>query len=201
MEIALVKRARDGEADRAYLTVGGQTRRGPIHVFHDLPHLVVESVFEIDDGLWAELAAGGHAAAARATTARDPARQKSGRIVSGAATGARTDEWLSSGHSRAKIVTNAVVNRSGDGPDTPAGVRQSLTREARPDIDALQRRISDEQITTAISGVRTLYRRWMAMPPGRTLHLVWPLPSSVLREPDDQHQSASPAEPMSRRFS
>jgi hypothetical protein len=181
VEIGLVKRPRNGDADRAYLTVGGQTRRGPIHAVHDLPHLVVESVFEIDDGLWAELAAGGHAAAARTTTARDPARRKSGRIVSGAATGARTDEWLSSGHRLAKIVTNAVVNRWGDGPDTPAGVRRRLARQAAPDVEALMRRINDEQIATAISGVRTLDRRWMATPPGGTLHLMWPLPSSALR--------------------
>ena len=46
------------ESDRGYLTVDGQTRPGPIHVVHDLPHLVVESLFEISDGLWGELAAG-----------------------------------------------------------------------------------------------------------------------------------------------
>jgi len=54
----------------------GAVRRGPVHVVHDLPHLVVESVFGIEDGLWAELEASRHAAAARAVTARDPKRQK-----------------------------------------------------------------------------------------------------------------------------
>ena len=58
VEITLVKRRTDGDDDRAYLTVDGQTRHGPIHVVHDLPHLVVESLFEISDGLWGELAAG-----------------------------------------------------------------------------------------------------------------------------------------------
>jgi hypothetical protein len=32
VEITLVKRRGDGDDDRAYLTVDGQTRRGPIHV-------------------------------------------------------------------------------------------------------------------------------------------------------------------------
>ena len=58
----------------------GAVRRGPVHVVHDLPHLVVESVFGIEDGLWAELEASRHAAAARAVTARDPKRQKT-RLV------------------------------------------------------------------------------------------------------------------------
>jgi hypothetical protein len=62
MEITLVKAARPGDSDRAYLTVGGLTRPGPVHVIHDLPHLVVESLFAITDGLWGELAAGSHAA-------------------------------------------------------------------------------------------------------------------------------------------
>ena len=43
MEITLVKAAGPGEQDRAYLEVDGITRRGPVHVMHDLPHLVVES--------------------------------------------------------------------------------------------------------------------------------------------------------------
>jgi hypothetical protein len=83
MEITLVKAAGPGDRDRAYLEVDRVTRRGPIHVIHDLPHLAVESVFGITDGLWAELAAGSHAAASHAATARDPKRHKQGRIVSG----------------------------------------------------------------------------------------------------------------------
>ena len=48
----------------------GAVRRGPVHVVHDLPHMVVESVVGIEDGLSAELEAGRHAATARAVTAR-----------------------------------------------------------------------------------------------------------------------------------
>jgi hypothetical protein len=89
MEITLVKAAGPGDRDRAWLKAGDAVaRRGPVHVIHDLPHLVVESLFGIADGLWAELAAGSHAAAGHAASARDPRRQKQGRIVSGAAAGA-----------------------------------------------------------------------------------------------------------------
>ena len=103
MEITLVKAAGPGDRDRAWLKAGDAARRGPVHVIHDRPHLVVESLFGITDGLWAELAAGSHAAAGQAASARDPRRQKQGRIVSGAAAGARTGQWLTPGHRRAKI--------------------------------------------------------------------------------------------------
>jgi len=94
LEGTLVKAAGPGDRDRAWLTVADVTRRGPIHVVHDLPHLAVESVFGIGDGLWAEMAAGDHAAAGHAAAARDPERQKRGRIVSGAAVGVPAAMWL-----------------------------------------------------------------------------------------------------------
>lgn len=175
MEITLVKASGPGDRDRAYLEVDGSTRRGPVHVIHDLPHLVVESLFGIDDGLWAELAGGSHAAAGRAATARDPKRQKAGRIVSGAAAGAPTGEWLTPGHRRAKAVTNCVVNRWGDGPDTPAGVRERVARQQDPSLEALVARVDDETIALAIRGVQELVQRWAAVPPGGTLKLSWPL--------------------------
>jgi hypothetical protein len=83
MEITLVKAAGPGDRDRAYLKDGDGARRGPIHVVHDLPHLVVGSLFGITDGLWGELASGFRAAAGHAASARYPKRQKQGRIVSG----------------------------------------------------------------------------------------------------------------------
>ena len=185
VEITLVKAARPGDQDRAYLEVDGITRRGPVHVVHDLPHLVVESLFGIDDGLWAELAAGSHAAASRAASARDPKRRKQGRIVSGAAAGATTGEWLTPGHRRAKTITNCVVNRWGDGPDTPAGVRaraaaqqaaqQAAAQQNDPELEATLARVDDETIAAAIAGVRDLVQRWMAVPPGQSLRLSWPL--------------------------
>ena len=90
------------------------------------------------------MAAGDHAAASHAATARDPERHKRGRIVSGAAAGVPATMWLTPGHRRAKTITNCVANRWGDGPGTPAGVRD-------------------------------LEQRWLAVPPGGTLRLCWPL--------------------------
>jgi hypothetical protein len=175
MEITLVKARGPGDRDRAYLKAGDATRRGAVHVIHDLPHLVVESLFGITDGLWAELAAGFHAAAGHAASARDPERHKQGRIVSGAAANARTGQWLTSGHRRAKTITNCVTNRWGDGPDTPAGVRDRVARANDSSLHDLLARVDDETIALTIRGVRDLERRWMAVPPGGTLRLSWPL--------------------------
>ena len=175
MEITLVKAARPGEQDRAYLEVDGITRRVPVHVIHDLPHLVVESLFGLDDGLWGELAAGSHAQAGHAAAARDTKRRKTGRIVSGAAAGAPTGQWLTPGHRQAKTLTNCVANRWGDGPDTPAGVRDRAARQDSPALESALTRVDDETIALAIRGVRDLVQRWMAVPPGGTLRLSWPL--------------------------
>jgi hypothetical protein len=175
MEITLVRAAGPGDRDRAYLKVDGVTRRGPVNVAHDLPHLVVESLFGIDDGLWGELAAGLHAAAGRAATARDAKRNKQGRIVSGAADGAPTEQWLTLGHRLAKTVTNCVANRWGDGPDTPSGVRERVARQDRQALRDLLARVDDETIAVAIRGVRDLEQRWMAVPPSGKLSLSWPL--------------------------
>jgi len=183
MEVTLVKAAGAGDRDRAWLTVAGVTRRGPVHVVHDLPHLAVESLFGLDDGLWAELAAGDHVAAGRAATARGPKRQKQGRIVSGAATGARTGEWLTLGHHRAKTLTNCVANRWGDGLDTPAGVRDRAARQNDPSLQDLLARVDDQTIAKAIRGVRDLEQRWLAVPPGGTLRLCWPLAPYFFAEP------------------
>ena len=131
-EITLVKASGPGDRDRAWLTAGGRTRHGPVHVIHDLPHLVVESLFGITDGLWAELAAGSHAAAGQAASARDPKRRKQGRIVSGAAAGVPTSQWLTPGHRMAKTITNYVANRWGDGPDTASGSGTGLPGSMTP---------------------------------------------------------------------
>lgn len=180
VEITLVKAAGPGDRDRAWLTTDGAARRGAIHVIHDLPHLVVESLFGISDGLWAELAAGTHAEAAHAASARDPKRHKQGRIVSGAAAGVPAREWLTTGHRRAKAITNCVANRWGDGPDTPAGVRGRVARQDDPALQDLLAHIDDEIIAAAIRGVRTLEQRWMAVAPGGTLRLSWPLERGFL---------------------
>ena len=136
---------------------------------------MVESLFGIGDGLWGELAAGSHVASGHAVTARDPKRQKQGRIVSGAAAGDPSGVWLTPGHRRAKMITNCVVNRWGDGPDTPRGVRDRAARANSQPLEDLLARVDDETIAAAIRGARELVQRWMAVPPGETLRLSWPL--------------------------
>ena len=169
-----------GAPDRTYLGSGPEGRRVAVHVVHDLPHLVVESLFGITDGLWAELAGGLHAGSNRATRARDSRRRKQGRIVSGAATGLALDDWLSEGHRRAKVVTNAVANRSGDGPDTPPGVRDRAARGGDQAVIDIFADIDDETVATAIKGIRHLQRRWLDLPQGGTMRLAWPLPVSEI---------------------
>jgi hypothetical protein len=164
-------------ADRTWLTFSdGTARRAVVHVIHDLPHLVVESVFCLDDGLWGTLAAGGFTQAARAATRRH------GRIR--LVTDAPLDELAARtwpGHVVAKAAVNAVLNRWNDGPDTPAGVRARL-RCYGPEAAALAGRLDDETIRVAAAGVRRLYREWSALPAGGTLRLTWPLHDSWLRQ-------------------
>jgi hypothetical protein len=97
----------------------------------------------------------------------------------------------------AKTVTNAVVNRWGDGPDTAQGVRtrlergssllQPAARHARTPaggeayrwrIRELLRGVDDGTIERAIRAVRHGYAVWDSLPPGEALHLEWPLPAS-----------------------
>ena len=64
-EITLVK-GETSALDRTWMSrPDGSARQVAVHAVHDLPHLVVESLFGIDDGLWGVLAQGGFAAANR----------------------------------------------------------------------------------------------------------------------------------------
>ncbi len=83
-------------------------------------------------------------------------------------------------HAVAKAAVNAVLNRWGDGPDTPDGVRARL-RRAGPAAAELAARLDDEQVRLAAAGVRRLYRDWAALPVGGTLRATWPLHDSWLR--------------------
>ena len=174
-DVAIVK-GETPASDRTWLSFpDGTARRAVVHVIHDLPHLVVESVFDLDDGLWGTLAAGGYAPASRAVTRR------TGRIR--LVTDAEPDEiavrtWPA--HVVAKAAVNAVLNRWGDGPDTPAGVRGRLRRTS-PDAAELAARLDDEAIRVAGAGVQRLYREWASLPVGGTLRVTWPLHDSWLR--------------------
>ena len=142
-DVAIVK-GETPASDRTWLSFpDGTARRAVVHVSHDLPHLVVESAFDLDDGLWGTLAAGGYVPASRAATRR------SGRIR--LVTDTAPDEiavrnWPA--HVVAKAAVNAVLNRWGDGPDTPAGVRDRLARTG-PDAAELAARLDDEAIRVA----------------------------------------------------
>jgi hypothetical protein len=180
-DVAIVK-GETPASDRTWLSFpDGTARRAVVHVSHDLPHLVVESVFDLDDGLWGTLAAGGCLPASRAVT-RGNARI---RLVTtalddkeGPADEIALRRWPA--HRVAKAAVNAVLNRWGDGPDTPAGVRARL-RAFGPEAAEVAGRLDDEAIRVAGVGVQRLFREWAAMPVGGTLRATWPLHDSWLR--------------------
>ena len=176
-DVALVKGATPA-GDRTWLSFpDGTARRAAVHVIHDLPHLVVESAFGLGDGLWGTLVAGGFEPATRAVTRRNSRI----RLV----TDAPLDELAARNwpaHPVAKAAVNAVLNRWGDGPDGPDGVRSRL-RRASPAAAELAGALGDEDIRVAAAGVRRLYREWSALPAGGTLRATWPLHDSWLRLP------------------
>jgi hypothetical protein len=186
-EITLVK-GETSALDRIWMSMpDGSTRQLAVHVVHDLPHLVVESLFGIEDGLWGVLAQGGFSAANRARTR---SRGRRARLVTDVPLddlGARN--WR--GHIVAKAATNAVVNRWQAGPDTPDGVRARLRPGSTPASDdadaeyqqrvgALLERLDDSTIALAISGTRKLSTAWARLPAGGMLRLEWPLPPRLL---------------------
>jgi hypothetical protein len=174
-DVAIVK-GETPAGDRTWLTLpDGSAHRAAVHVIHDLPHLVVESVFDLPGGLWGILAKGGFSPATRAVTRRH------GRLR--LVTDAPFDELAARNwpeHIVAKAAVNAVVNRWGDGPDTPDGVRTRL-RGYGPREAALADGLDDETIQVAAAGVRRVYREWSVLAPGGTLRLTWPLRPEWLR--------------------
>jgi hypothetical protein len=177
-DITLVK-GETAALDRTWLAnPDGPGWQVALHAVHDLPHLVVESVFGLPDGLWGVLASGGFSAANRDRTRRYGRRA---RLV----TDAPLDDLAQRnwpGHIVAKAATNAVMNRWQDGPDSPDGVRARL-RAGRPGPDAefdrrvavLLDRVTDAAIERAITGTRYLGLTWAGLAPGGTLRLHWPL--------------------------
>ena len=174
-DVAIVK-GETPSVDRSWLSFpDGTAHRAAVHVIHDLPHLVVESVFGLGDGLWGTLAAGGFEPADRAVTRRNGRL----RLVTDAPPGDRGTRNCPA-HTVAKAAVDAVLNRWGDGPDTPAGVRARLRRSG-PAAAALAARLDDEDIRVAAAGIRRLYRDWAGLPVGGTLRATWPLHDSWLR--------------------
>jgi hypothetical protein len=52
--------------------------------------------------------------------------------------------------------------------------------------------VDDETIALAIRGVRDLEERWMAVPPGGTLRLFWPLPRDFFAGTTPTPQTSPP---------
>ena len=180
-DVAIVK-GETPSGDRTWLSFpDGTAHRAAVHVIHDLPHLVVESVFCLDDGLWGTLAAGGFEPASRAVT-RGNGRIRLVTTVPSGNTGPFDDLAARTrpAHTVAKAAVNAVLNRWGDGPDTPDGVRDRLRRTSSAAAQ-LAARLDDEQVRLAAAGVRRLYRDWAALQVGGTLRATWPLHDSWLR--------------------
>jgi hypothetical protein len=152
-DIAIVK-AETPAGDIIWLTfTDGTGRRVPVSVARDLPHLVVESRFGIEDGLWPVLARGGLALASRG-----PGRP---------------------GHLVARAAVNAVVNRWRHGPDTPDGVRARMRSAisgtvADDRLRELAARLDDDTISRAIADVRRLCVQWRVLAPGDAIRLRWP---------------------------
>lgn len=166
VDVAIVK-GKTPAGDRICLAFGdGSSCRAAARVIHDLPHLVVESVFGIDDGRWGRLA-----------TRRD---RPAGVAVDAVAAGPMLDRDQP-GQLVARAAADAVVNLWWQGPDTPAGVRDRLLARAKGEsglaarIEDLAARLDDEAIRGARAGVQYLYRGWRALPGGGTLRLTWPL--------------------------
>ncbi|MCW2933921.1 MAG: hypothetical protein JWM19_4883 [Actinomycetia bacterium] len=154
-QVALVK-GDTPAGDRIWLTSpDGTTSQAVARAIRDLPHLVVESAFGIDDGLWATLA---DAPSDEPVNGRDCA-----------------------GHAVARAATDAVVNLWRHGPNSPCGVRDRLRVAARREtwaaarIEDLAAGLDDDTIRAARIGVRRLYRSWRTLPAGGTLRLTWPL--------------------------
>lgn len=174
-DVAIVK-GETPAADRSWLSFpDGTAHRVAVHVIHDLPHLVVESVFGLPDGLWGTLATGGFEPASRALTRR---RSHIRLVTDAPLDDIAAGSWPA--HAVAKAAVNAVLNRWRHGPDTPDGIRARL-RGCGPDAAELAGRLDDETLRVAAAGVRRLYREWAALPAGGTLRLTWPLHESWLR--------------------
>jgi hypothetical protein len=153
--VAIVKGETPAQ-DRIWLTsADGTSSQAIARAIRDLPHLVVESAFGIDDGLWATLT----------EASPDGSLAGQGRA----------------GHAVARAATDAVVNLWRHGPNTPRGVRDRLRDTAKREtwaaarIEDLAARLDDDTIRAARIGVRRLYRAWRTLPAGGTLRLCWPL--------------------------
>jgi hypothetical protein len=128
----------------------GSTKKVVIIPSHDLPYLVVESLFGLTDGEWA----------ARLSPEGYPHFDRASELPAGIKT--------------AKRLSNAVANAFGDGPNTAAGVRERVGPS--PVLGA----IDDTTIEAAIAGVGRIMAMWAAVEVGDKLEVAWPLDPGTL---------------------
>lgn len=112
---------------------------------HDLPYLVVESLFGLRDGEWGS----------RLSPQGYPTFERAADLPAGIVV--------------AKRLSNAVANLFGDGPNTAEGVRQRAAPS--PTLDA----IDDATINAAIDGVERISTLWASLGVGAKLEVSWPL--------------------------
>ena len=143
----------DGTKHTVWITPEGADAYSIVlNVAHDLPHLAVESLLDIDDGLW------------------------------GALVDQRAYPGLTDAHLVAKALTNSIVNGFGDGPNTVEGVHNRLaTYRSRNDNQSTKVLAHlpkiDAELIEAVHATHTrLWSEWMATPVGETWRLDWPLP-------------------------
>jgi hypothetical protein len=160
----------------------GSTAQVPINMVHDLPHLVVESFFELKFGFWGLIDAGAFAREIGASHARDPKRVKAGRsgVLMGRArqsplSGEAIDPLVAE-HENELIAAKALTNAF-RGPGGADAVRQRLDRSA--DANAIvgekAATINDEVIERVREAIARADAEWRAVPPGGRLELRWPL--------------------------
>lgn len=185
MEIVVIKGAEPGQRDSMWVTRrDGSTAQVPINMAHELPHLVVESVFGIEFGFWGLVAAGAFANEVRASRSRDPRRAKAGRA--GVLVGRPgqsplraegTDDLLARHTGElmaAKALTN-VFRAWGGSPPGPPEIRARLASVAHPVVGAVLARITDSDIEAVLAGLPAADAAWRAVGPGEKLRLRWPL--------------------------
>jgi hypothetical protein len=185
MEITLVKAARPGGRDRAWLTAGGVARRGPVPssmTFRTWPRNPCPASLT---GCGAELALDPTRLPARRHRPATPERHKQGQIVSGAQPTPGSADGSRRGTARRRrsrnCVTTGGVKAGHPGRGSGLGPRQH-----DPSLGHLLARVDDETIAVAISGVRNLQQRLDGDAAGRDAQAVLAAATRLLRPGDGE---------------
>ena len=157
-------KAESGEYHRVWIErEDGDTLSVTLHVRHDLPHLVVESVMDIEWGLWGVLVASGEY------------------------------PGLTEGHMAAKAITNGTVAVWRYGAATVEDVRACLRASKKPEnaarrsydhevalrierlVDERLATLGDDAVEEAAKRLEEVLAQWNTTPPGEPMRLRWPL--------------------------